>query len=125
MSGPSTAVPRPGEPKLLDRVREALRVRHLSLRTEKAYLHWIRRYILFHGKRHPSEMGEAEINAFLTYLATEKEVSSSTQTQALCALLFLYKNVLSREIGELEGLIRARRPRKLPVVLSREEVKSV
>ena len=115
----------PQEPKLLDRVRSAARVRHLSLRTEKAYAQWIRRYILFHGKRHPSEMGEAEINAFLTHLAVEGKVSASTQTQALCALLFLYRAVLGREVGELEGLIRARRRRKLPVVLTREEVKRI
>ena len=113
------------EPKLLDRVREAIRVRHMSLRTEKAYLHWIRRYILFHSKRHPQEMGEVEINAFLTHLAVEGQVSASTQTQALCALLFLYRNILDREVGELEGLVRARRRRKLPVVLTQEEVKSV
>ena len=113
------------EPKLLDRVREALRVRHLSLRTEKAYLHWIRRYILFHGKRHPREMGEAEINAFLTHLAVEGQVSASTQTQALCALLFLYRTVLEKEVGELEGLVRAKRRRKLPVVLTPEEVRKI
>lgn len=113
------------EPKLLDRIREAARVRHLSLRTEKAYVHWARRYILFHGKRHPQEMGEAEINAFLTHLAVEGRVSASTQTQALCALLFLYRTVLSREVGELEGLVRARRKRKLPVVLTPSEVRSI
>jgi integron integrase len=113
------------EPKLLDRVREALRVRHMSLRTEKAYLHWIRRYILFHGKRHPQEMGEQEINGFLTHLAVDGRVSASTQTQALCALLFLYRTVLDREIGELEGLVRAKRRRKLPGVLTAEEVKRI
>jgi integron integrase len=113
------------EPKLLDRVRDALRVRHMSLRTEKAYLHWIRRYILFHGKRHPKEMGEEEINAFLTHLAVEGQVSASTQTQALCALLFLYRTVLEKEVGELEGLVRAKRRRKLPVVLTAEEVKRI
>ena len=113
------------EPKLLDRVREALRVRHMSLRTEKAYLHWIRRYILFHGKRHPQEMGEREINGFLTHLAVDGQVSASTQTQALCALLFLYRIVLEREVGELEGLVRAKRRRKLPVVLTTEEVKQI
>ncbi|HTG32758.1 MAG TPA: integron integrase [Thermoanaerobaculia bacterium] len=112
------------EPKLLERARDAIRVRHLSLRTEKAYLYWIRQYILFHGKRHPQEMGEAEINAFLTHLAVSRGVSPSTQTQALCAILFLYRNLLDREIGELDGLVRARRRRKLPVVLTREEVKS-
>lgn len=112
-------------PRLLDQVRDALRVRHMSIRTERAYLHWARRYILFHGKRHPAEMGEREINAFLTHLAVEKDVSASTQTQALCALLFLYRTVLGREVGELEGLIRARGSRKLPLVLTREEVKKI
>lgn len=111
--------------KLLTRVREAMRVRHLSPRTEEAYSHWIRRYILFHRKRHPAEMGEAEINAFLTDLAVHKQVSPSTQTQALCALLFLYRIVLEREIGELEGLVRAKRRRRLPVVLTRDEVRSI
>jgi integron integrase len=113
------------EPKLLDRVREAMRVRHLSLRTEKTYVQWIRRYILFHGKRHPQEMAEAEINAFLTHLAVKGGVSPSTQTQALCAILFLYRIVLGREVGELEGLVRAQRKRKLPVVLTQDEVKSI
>ena len=111
------------EPRLLDRVRESLRVRHMSYRTEQAYVHWIRRYILFHGKRHPREMGEGEVNAFLTHLAVEKRVSASTQTQALCALICLYRTVLARELGELDGLIRARRRRRLPVVLTRDEVK--
>jgi integrase len=120
---PTTVLEEKREPKLLDRVREALRVRHMSLRTEKAYLHWIRRYIFFHGKRHPQEMGETEINAFLTHLAVERQVSASTQTQALCALLFLYRTVLEKEVGELEGLVRAKRRRKLPVVLTVEEVK--
>ena len=113
------------EPRLLTRVRDALRARHLSLRTEKAYLHWVRRYILFHGKRHPDEMGEREVNAFLTHLAVEKQVSPSTQTQALCALLFLYRTVLERDLGELEGLIRAKRQRRLPVVLTQDEVRRV
>src|SRR5437764_2399752 len=122
---PSTVPGETREPRLLDRVREAARVRHLSPRTEKTYVHWIRRYILFHDKRHPQEMGEAEINAFLTHLAVAGRVSASTQTQALCALLFLYRNVLNRDVGELEGLIRARRKRKLPVVLAPEEVKAI
>ncbi|HXO22450.1 MAG TPA: integron integrase [Thermoanaerobaculia bacterium] len=113
------------EPRLLDRVRDALRVRHMSLRTEKTYVHWIRLFILFHQKRHPKDMAEPEINAFLTHLAVEGRVSPSTQTQALCALLFLYRNVLNREIGELEGLVRAQRKRKLPVVLTPDEVKSI
>ena len=119
------AEPNAREPRLLDRVRDAMRTRHLSLRTEKTYLHWIRRYILFHGKRHPSEMAETEINAFLTHLAVDRDVSPSTQTQALCALLFLYRSVLDREVGELAGLVRARRQRRVPVVLTREEVKRI
>jgi integrase len=125
MSQPSTGNLEKREPKLLDRVREAMRVRHLSLRTEKTYVHWIRRYILFHGKRHPREMAETEINAFLTHLAVQGGVSPSTQTQALCAILFLYRIVLGREVGELEGLVRAQRKKKLPVVLTQDEVKSL
>ncbi len=117
--------PSKDEPRLLDRVRESLRVRHLSLKTEKAYLHWIRRYILFHGKRHPQQMGETEVNAFLTYLAIKRKVSPSTQTQALCALVYLYKIVLEKELGELEGLIRAPKRRRIPMVLTRDEVKAV
>lgn len=112
------------EPRLLDQLRAAIRARHMSKRTEEAYVQWCRRYILFHGKRHPSELGDREINGFLTSLAVERRVSSSTQNQALCAVLFLYRVVLEREVGELE-LIRARKPRKLPVVLTREEVKKV
>lgn len=113
------------EPRLLDQARSRMRARHLSLRTEKSYLQWMRKYIVFHGKRHPAEMGEAEINAFLTYLAVERRVSASTQTQALCALLYLYREVLGRDVGELEGLIRAKRRRRLPVVLTRDEVRKV
>ena len=112
----------PESPKLLDQVRRLIRAHHLSRRTEKSYLGWIRRFILFHGKRHPKEMAEAEINTFLTHLANERRVSRSTQTQALCALIFLYKKVLDQPIGELEGLIRAKAKRKLPVVLSRKEI---
>lgn len=112
-------------PKLLDRVKRALRSRHYSERTVDAYVHWIRRYILFHEKRHPQDMAEPEINAFLTHLAVQAKVSASTQNQALSALLFLYRHVLRREVGELGDIIRARRPRRLPVVLSREEVRQV
>lgn len=110
-------------PRLLDQVRRHARLRHLSPRTEEAYVRWIRRFILFHGKRHPSEMGEREISTFLTYLATENQVAAATQNQALSALLFLYRNVLERGFGELDGLVRARRPKKLPVVLDREETR--
>ncbi|GIV55353.1 MAG: integron integrase [Candidatus Kapaibacterium sp.] len=114
-----------GKPKLLDQVRLALRARHYSRKTEEAYVTWIRRFIFFHGKRHPLEMGEPEVNAFLTHLAVKEHVSSSTQNQALSALLFLYRHVLGRALGDLGEVIRARRPHRLPVVLTREEVKAV
>ena len=109
-------------PKLLDRVRHAIRTRHYSRRTEEAYVHWIRRYILFHRKTHPSEMGVAEISRFLTFLAVDLHVSASTQNQALSALLFLYKDVLAMSIGDIPPVVRARTPQRLPVVLSRDEV---
>ena len=109
-------------PRLLDRVRAAIRLRHLSRRTEKAYVGWIRRFILFHGKRHPNELGETEMAAFLSALATRNQVSSSTQNQALAALLFLYRFVLGREVPWLDDVVRAKRPGRLPVVPSREEV---
>lgn len=112
-------------PKLLDQMREALRSRHYSRRTEQTYCHWIKRYIHFHNVRHPAEMGEPEINAFLTHLAVKEKVSASTQNQALSALLFLYRHVLSREVGDLGEVIRARKPKRLPVVMTRDEVKSV
>lgn len=109
-------------PKLLDQVRAAIRVRHYSRRTEDTYVHWIRRFILFHAKRHPQEMGEREVTAFLTYLAVDKNVAASTQNQALAAILFLYQKVLEIKLDWLEDVVRARRPKRLPVVLSREEV---
>ncbi|MCP3961877.1 MAG: integron integrase [bacterium] len=113
------------EPKLLDRVRGALRVRHMKWSTEKSYVSWIRRFIFFHGKRHPAEMGAPEVSAFLTHLATKKRVSPSTQNQALCALVFLYKHVLGRDVGELEDVVRAKRRRRIPVVLTRDEVRDI
>jgi integron integrase len=116
---------RSAEPKLLDRLRHALRTRHRSPRTEKAYVHWVRRFILFHGKRHPKELGEVEVNAFLTDLAVAGGVSPPTQNQALCALLFLYRHVLERELGELALVVRAPHRRRLPVVLSPDEVRRV
>ena len=109
-------------PKLLDRVRDAVRTRHYSRRTEEADAAWIRRYIVFHGTTHPAQMGAAEISRFLTWLAVERRVSASTQNQALSALLFLYKEVLSLEIGVVPPVVRARTPERLPVVLSREEI---
>jgi len=122
------AKPAPGnspKPKLLDQLHEAIRVRHLSPRTEEAYRHWIRRYLFFHHLRHPQEMGEVEINAFLTHLAVQERVTASTQNQALSAVLFLYRHVLKREVGELGEIIRARKPKRLPVVMTRAEVKAV
>jgi integron integrase len=106
-------------------VRYAIRARHYSLRTEEAYVAWIRRFILFHGKRHPMEMGEEEINVFLTSLAVDGPVSSSTQTQALSALLFLYRRVLEKPLPHADSIIRAKRPGRLPTVFTRNEVRRV
>jgi integron integrase len=108
--------------KLLDRVRLAIRSRHYSRRTEQAYVHWIRRYIVFHDKKHPSAMGAPDIARYLTWLATERHVSSSTQNQAFSALLFLYTHVLHIEVGAIEDVPRGKMPHRLPVVLSVEEV---
>jgi integron integrase len=114
-----------GPPKLLDRVRTAIRARHYSRRTEQAYVGWIRRFIIFHGKRHPSTLGEAEVTAFLSTLATRDRVSSSTQNQALSALVFLYREVLGTELPWLDGVVRAKRVVRLPLVLTREEVRVI
>jgi site-specific recombinase XerD len=99
-------------------------MRHYSIRTEEAYVSWIKRYILFHGKRHPLEMGEDEITQFLSALAVHGQVSASTQNQALCALIFLYRHVLGRNFGWLAEVVRAKRPQRLPVVWTRPEVRS-
>ena len=112
-------------PKLLDQVRDVLRRKHFSLRTEQAYVGWIRRFILYHGKRHPREMAEAEVTEFLTHLARDGRVAASTQNQALSALLFLYQQVLKQELGWLEGVERAKRPARLPMVLTRDEVRKL
>lgn len=114
-----------GEPRLLDRLRTELRSRHYSERTEKAYCLWVRRFVVYHGLTHPSEMGEDEINDFVTHLAVDEHVSASTQTQALSAILFLYRRVLHRDVGELQGLVRARPSGHLPVVMTRSEVRAV
>jgi integron integrase len=111
--------------KLLDRVRDRMRTMHYSIRTEDAYTHWIRRFILFHGKRHPQEMGAPELEAFLTHLAVVGHVAASTQNQALHAVLFLYRQVLGRPLEELGRFAPARRPERLPTVLSRDEVRAV
>jgi integron integrase len=110
--------------KLLDQVRDAVRLKHYSYRTEQSYVGWIRRYILFHGKKHPQEMGYAEVEAFLTSLAVEGNVSASTQNQALSALLFLYRHVLHQEFEQPLNAVRAKRSRYLPTVLSRDEVRA-
>ena len=112
-------------PRLLDRVRDALRARHSSRRTEKSYVAWIRRYIVFHGKRHPAEMGAVEVTQFLSSLAQQDHVAASTQNQALSALLFLYRQVLQVEMPWLDNVVRVKRSERLPVVLTREEVRAV
>jgi integron integrase len=112
-------------PKLLTRVREAIKVRHYSEKTTEAYVGWIKRFIVFHGKRHPGEMGEAEIDVFLTHLATQRNVSASTQNQALAAILFPYRHVLGRPLAWIEPAVHAKRPERLPVVLTRQVVRQV
>jgi len=119
--GSSTAL---GKPKLLDHVREVLRVKHYSLRTEEAYVDWIKRFILHHGKVHPETMGEAEVGGFLTHLAAERNVAASTQNQALSALLFLYQQVLRKDLDFIT-LERVQRPAKVPVVFTKGEAKAV
>ena len=117
----STAAVIPAKPKLLDQVRQAIRSKHYSIRTEEAYVGWIKRFIFFHGKRHPKEMGRPEIEAFLSHLAVEQKVSASTQNQALNALLFLYRDILKQPFDGLD-CTRAKRPQKMPVVLTKSEI---
>jgi hypothetical protein len=114
MSGLTAETIGPRQPRLLDRVRLAVRARHYSPRTEKAYVGWIRRFIFFHGVRHPEHMGEAEVTQFLSSLATRGKVSASTQNQALAALLFLYRNVLGRDLAWLQDVVRAKTTRAPP-----------
>ena len=118
-------LPKSNKPKLLDQVRDVIRRKQYSLRTEQAYVDWIKRFVLYHDKRHPAEMAEEEVAQFLTHLARDLKVAPSTQNQALSALLFLYKEVLKNEIGWLEKVERAKKPPKLPVVLSHAEVKRI
>jgi integron integrase len=115
----------PQSPRLLDRVRDAIRRRHYSYRTEQSYVHWIKRFIYFHGKRHPAQMGAVEVTAFLTHLAKERSVASSTQNQALSSLLFLYGRVLGQPLPWMDAIDRAKSPVKVPVVLTREEVRAM
>jgi integron integrase len=112
-------------PKLLDQVRATIRMRHYSRRTEGTYVHWVRRFILFHRKRHPNTMGTAEITAFLSWLATSQQVSASTQNQACSALLFLYRHVLHIDLGPMQPAVRGKVPHRLPVVLTSEEVRRI
>ena len=115
----------PSSPALLDLVRNAIRTRHYSRRTEIAYIGWIRRFIHFHGRQHPKEMGTLEVVRYLTNLAVEGHVSASTQNQAFSALLFLYREVLERELTGLDEVVRAKRPVRVPLVLSREEIAAI
>jgi len=115
----------PLRPRLLDQVRDTIRRKHYSLRTERSYIHWIKRFIFFHGKRHPAEMGASQVTAFLNHLAMEGRVAAATQNQALAALPFLYKEVLEIKLPWLEGLTRAKRPQRLPTVLTQAEAKTL
>jgi len=117
----------PGQPapRLYDRVVEVLRARHYSRRTEEACLHWIRRFLVFHNRTHPRELAEGDVNRFLTHLAVKENVAASTQNQALAAVLFLYERVLEQPLDRIEGVVRARKPKRLPAVLTREEVAAV
>ena len=125
VSLPDASVNVPRQPKLLERMRIHLRTRHYSIRTEEAYLDWARRFILFHGKRHPQDMGAAEVEAFLSHLAVERQVSASTQNQAKSAILYLYKQVLGMELPWLDEVVQAKSPRRLPVVLTPSEVREL
>lgn len=112
-------------PKLLDQVRDCIRARHYSIRTEESYLRWIRDFILFNGKRHPAEMGAEEVRDYLTHLAVTRGVVASTQNQALSAVLFLYRDVLGGKLDWVEGVVRAKKSARLPVVFTREEARAV
>src|SRR5713101_9415874 len=112
-------------PRLLEQMRKVIRARHYSLRTEETYLSWVKRFILFHGKRHPRDMGVQEVQQFLAYLAVEGHVAASTQSQALSAILFLYQQVLKHDIGWLHDVVRAKQPQRLPVVFTQDEVAKV
>jgi len=115
----------PKSPRLLEQLRDAIRRRHYSVRTEETYVHWVKRFIYFSGKRHPAGLGAAEVTAFLNYLARERDVAAATQNQALSALLFLYREVLRQPLPWLDELDRARRPARVPTVLTREEVRAL
>src|SRR5262249_38392739 len=122
---PGPMQPAQAKPKLLDQLRDVLRTRHYSIRTERAYTDWVRRFILYHRMRHPAGMGPSEVGQFLTHLAVRRNVASSTQNQALNALLFFYREVLNRELGQVGGVVRARKPQRLPSFLSSAETQQV
>ena len=116
----------PGKaPRLLDQLRHQIRLRHYSIRTEQAYVGWVKRFIIFHGRRHPSSLGAAEVESFLSHLASERNVAAATQAQALSAVLFLYKSVLKTDLPWLDNVVRSTRPRRLPVVLTQAEARAV
>jgi integron integrase len=117
--------PPPHAPRLLDEVRERIRYRHYSLRTERAYCQWIVRFVRFHGRRHPRELGAAHVTAFLSSLANRGNVAAATQNQALAAILFLYREVLGTELAWMQDIVRARRPKRLPTVLTSDEVREI
>jgi integron integrase len=122
---PSEKKPKKEEPKLLDRLSDAIKSRHYARSTEKTYRFWVKKFICFHNMRHPEEMAEKEVNDFLTYLAVKRHVSASTQNQALSAIIFLYRFVFKRELGKLDGLVRARKSKHRPTVLTKDEMKSL
>ena len=122
-SADSPATPKPR--RLLGAVRESIRLKHYSLRTEETYVHWIRRFIYFHGKRHPRDMGAAEVTAFLNHLVASRDIAASTQNQALSALLFLYREVLVEPLAWLDGVVRVKRPARVPTVLSSAEASAL
>ena len=112
-------------PRLLDQVRNRIRCKHYSIRTEQAYIDWIKRYIYFHNKQHPRDLDERHISEFLTYLAVKRKVAGSTQNQALCALVFLYREVIKKDLAQFEDLVHAKRPSRLPVVFTRDEIRAI
>ena len=117
--------PTPLQPKLIEQLRNELRLRHYSLKTEESYVNWYKRYVHFHGVRHAAQMGADEVGRYLTHLAVERHVAASTQNQALNAIIFLYKHVLKTDVGLIQNIVRAKRPKRVPETLSREEVQQV
>jgi integron integrase len=115
----------PPKPQLLDQVRNTLRRKHHSIRTEQSYIDWIKRFIYFHDKQHPRNLSEHHVTEFLNFLAVQKRVASSTQNQALCALVFLYREVIKKDLAQFEGLVHAKRPARLPVVFTHDEIRTI